>query len=160
VGGVTVEGSGRAARSGLPRERTVRSRLGDNGPARVPTTEPDVAATLSARVGRRPELAQQAKLLERSLELGALLAPLDPLERAESGIDGGALSLAREVRPQARLQVTGASDIEHLIQTVAEEVHAGPSRRLRDERPLDVERPCPRRRKLDDVRDGAGAAFL
>ncbi len=66
----------------------------------------------AARVRRRPQLAEKPQLLERRLELGARLAPLDPLERAERRLDGGPLPLAGEVRAEARAQLPRAADVQ------------------------------------------------
>ena len=114
----------------------------------------------AARVRGRPQLAQQPELLERRLELGAEHAPLDPLERAERGLDRRPLPLGAEVGAQPRAQVAGAADVEHLLVAVAEEVDARPRRRARDERALRREPAGARRRELDELGDRARTALL
>ena len=66
----------------------------------------------AAGVRRRAQLAQQAQLLERRLELRAGLAPLDLLQRAERRLDRRALPAAGEVRAQPCAEVAGAPDVE------------------------------------------------
>ena len=100
-------------------------RVGD-APAGAAAAEVDVAVgARAARVRGRAQLAQQAQLLERGLELRAEDAPLDPLERAERRLDRRPLPLGAEVRPQPCPQVARAADVEHLVVPVAEEVDAG-----------------------------------
>ena len=132
----------RSARSGSAPRRRPSDRRGARG--RTADGRP-------ARVRRRAELADQAELLERGLELGSELAPLDPLERAERSLDRGPLAIAREVRAKPSAQVARLADVEHRVVAVAEEVDAGRRRRPRDERALRVELPRARRGELDDL---------
>ncbi len=114
----------------------------------------------ATRVRRRPELPQQPELLQRRLELRAELAPLDPLERAERGLDRRPLPLAREVRAQTRAQVAGTADVEDLAVPVAEEVHAGAPGRLCDQSALAVQSTRPRCGELREIADGTCPALL
>ena len=93
----------------------------------------------AARIGRRLELTDQAKLLEGRLELGAQHAPLDPLERQQGRLDRRPLPLAAEVGAKASAQVPGPPDVEHLLVAVTEEVDAGPAGRTAGERALVVD---------------------
>ena len=82
------------------------------------------------------KLPDQPELLECRLELGAEDAPLDLFERQQGRLHRRALRLALEVGTQACAQVAGAADVEHLLVTVAEEVHPGLRRRAAHERTL------------------------
>ena len=113
-----------------------------------------------SRVRGRSELADEPELLERRLELGAELAPLDPRDRAERRLDGRALPVAREVRPQPRAQAPRLPDVEHDAVAVVEEVDAGRRRRARDERAARVQLPRAGRGELDHLREGPRAALL
>ena len=142
--------------------RSARARrLRDGSPAGSAAREVDVpVGPPRSRVRRRAELAKQPELLERSLELRAELAPLDPLERAERGLDGRSLAVAGEVRAEPRAEVARLADVEHGVVAVAEEIDARRRRRPRDERALRVQPACPRRGQLDEVGDRPGAALL
>ena len=118
----------------------MRARRLGHAPPLAATTQVDVAVgTGAAGVRGRAQLAQQAQLLERRLELGAEHAPLDPLERAQRRLDRRPLPLGAEVRAQPRAQVPGPADVEHLVVAVAEEVDARLRRRAGRERSA-----CPR----------------
>ena len=114
----------------------------------------------AARVRRRPQVAEEPQLLERRLELGARLAPLDPLERPERRLHGGPLPLAGEVRAEARAQLPRAADVERHPTGAPEHVDAGARRRARDERALRVQAPRARGGELDEVGQRAGAPLL
>ena len=114
----------------------------------------------AARVRGRTQLAQQAQLLEPRLELGAEDAPLDPLERAERRLHRRPLALGAEVGAEARAEVAGAADVEHLLVPVAEEVDARRRRRAGDEVPLAGEPPRARRGEVDELRHGRRARLL
>ena len=114
----------------------------------------------AARVRRGSQVAEEPQLLERRLELGAGLAPLDPLERAERRLDGGPLPLAGEVRAKARAQLPRAADVERHPAGATEHVDARARRRARDERALRVQAPRARSRELDEVGQRAGAPLL
>ena len=114
----------------------------------------------AAGVRRRPQLAEQAQLLERGLELRPEHAPFDPLDRAERRLDRGSLPFGAEVRTQPRAQVTGAADVEHPVRAVAEEVDARPGRRPGDEEALAGEPARPRRGEVDDVGHRPRAVLL
>ena len=113
-----------------------------------------------ARIAGRTELADQAQLLERRLELGAHHPPLDPLCRCDRRLDGRPLAVAAEVRAQARPQVACPADVEDLVVAAEEEVDAGPGRRPEREVALVEQAARPRRGERREVRDGAGAALL
>ena len=119
----------RSARSGSA-SATTAQRLGS--PLEVRRAGP--AARASVRGW--PQLADEAELLERRLELRPELAPLDPLERAERSLDGRPLAVAREVGTQPRPQVARLADVEDGVVPVAEEVDARRRRRAGDERSL------------------------
>ena len=114
----------------------------------------------AACVRGRPQLAEQPQLLQRSLELGAGLAPLDLLERAERRLDRRPLPGAREVGAQPRAQISRTADVQDEPVAPAEEVHARTRRRARDQRALDVQPPGARCRELDEIGDGSRAALL
>ena len=134
---VAVERPRGAARDALRGERPEARRLVRDAPARSAAPEVDVTVgARAARVRRGSQVAQEPQLLERRLELGARLAPLDPLERAERRLDGGPLPLAGEVRAQARAQLPRAADVERHPAGAPEHVDARARRRARDERAL------------------------
>ena len=112
------------------------------------------------RVRRRPKLADEAKLLERGLELRPELAPLDARERAERGLDGRPLPVAGEVRAQPRAQIARLPDVEHRVVAVAEEVDARRRRRAGDQRAARVQPPRARRGELDHLGERPRAALL
>ena len=114
----------------------------------------------AARVRRRSQVAEEPQLLERRLELGARLAPLDPLERAERRFHRGPLPLAGEVRAKACAQLPRAADVQRHPTGAPEHVDAGARRRARDERALRVQAPRARSGELDEVGQRAGAALL
>ena len=126
-------------------------------------SEPEVDVTVGtrpARVRRRSQLAQQAELVERGLELRAGLRPLDALERAERRLDGRSLPAAGEVGAQPGAEVAGAADVERQLVAAAKDVDARPRRRARDERALDVEPAGARRGELDEVGERPRAPLL
>ena len=92
----------------------------------------------SARVRRRAQLAEQAQLLQRRLELRAEHPPLDPLERSERRLHRRPLPAAGEVRAEPGPQLAGAPDVQRLVVPVPEHVDAGSRRRAGDERPFRV----------------------
>ena len=106
------------------------------------------------------QLADEAELLERSLELGAEDAPLDPLRRAECRLNCGSLAVAAEVRPQPRAQVSRPADVEHLVVAAAEEVDAGPGRSAEREVALVHQPAAPCRGERAEIRDRPRAALL
>src|SRR5581483_11386705 len=116
--------------------------------------------TRRAGVRGRPQLADQAELVERGLELRAGDAPLDPFERAERRLDRGPLAVGAEVGAEARAQVARAADVQHLVVRVPEEVDAGPLRGAEGEVALALRAARPRGRELDEVADRGGAALL
>src|SRR5918996_531832 len=61
---------------------------GDDDPTAARLEVDALPAALPARVGRRPELADEAQLLEGGLELRPQHPPFDALHRAEGGLDG------------------------------------------------------------------------
>src|SRR5207245_1374573 len=61
---------------------------------------------------------------------------------------------------QPRPQVTGASDVQDLVVTVAEEVDPRRGGSAEGERPLCVDLAHARRRELREIGHGAGAALL
>ena len=135
-------------------------RLG-HAPAGAAPAQVDVAVGPgAARVGRRTELAQQTELLEPGLELGAEDSPLDPLERTERGLHRRSLALGAEVGTEARAEVAGAADVEHLVVPVAEEVDARRRRRPGDEVALAGEPPRARRGEVDELRHGRRPRLL
>ncbi len=156
-----VERARRELRAPLAAERPERTRLRHDLPALFAALEVDVAlGPRGTRVGRRAQLAEEAELLERGLELRPEHAPLHAVERPEGRLDRGALSSTREVRAQARAQVARLADVEHRAVAVVEEVDAGQGRSARDEGALRAELPRARRRQRDEIADGAGAALL
>ncbi len=82
-------------------------------------------------------------------------APLDPLERAERGLDGRPLPPAGEVGAEPRAQVARLADVEHRVVAVAEEVDARGRRGSGDERALRVEPARARRGELDEIGDAS-----
>ena len=114
----------------------------------------------AARVRGRTEIANQAELLERRLELGAELAPLDARERSERGLHRGSLAVAREVGTQASPQVARLPDVQHRVVPVPEEIDAGRRRRAGDQRAARVQPPGARRRELDHLGERPRAALL
>ena len=114
----------------------------------------------AARVRRWPQLAQEAQLLERRLELRARLRPLDALQRAERRLDRGSLPSAGEVRPEPRAEVACTTDVERQALAAVEDVDAGPRRRAGDERALHVQPPGAGRGELDEVGERPRAALL
>ena len=147
------------ASAALQRAELGRLRRADDAVAAAAEVDVTVGSR-GARVRRRTQLADQPQLLERRLELRAERRATRPLERAERGLDRRPLPLGAEVRAQPRAQVARASDVEHLVVRVAEEVHAGTLRRAECEMALPVHATRPRRRELDEVGDGARAALL
>ena len=124
-------------------------------------TEIEVAIrTHRPRVRRRAQLANQAQLLERRLELRAARAPFDSLESSEGRLDRGPLALRAKVRAQPCMEVARAPDVEHLVVRVAKEVHARSLRRTERQAPLALDAARLGRRQLDQVCDGARAALL
>ena len=116
--------------------------------------------TRPPRVRRRSQLAQQAELVERGLELRAGLRPLDALERAERRLDGRSLPAAGEVGAQARTEVASAADVERQLVAAAKDVDARPRGCARDERALGVEPAGAGRGELDEVGERPRAALL
>ena len=114
----------------------------------------------AARVRGRPQLAQEAQLLERRLELRARLRPLDALQRAQGRLDRGPLAAAGEVRPEPRAQAARTPDVERQALAPAEDVDARPGRRARDEGALHVQPPRAGRRELDEVGERPRAPLL
>ena len=96
-GVLTVEALERAGTSPPPvpaGQRAERPRSRDRRPPLAATLEVDVALGVrGASVGRRAQLADEAQLLERGLELRAEASPLDALERLERSLDGGTLAV-------------------------------------------------------------------
>ena len=86
--------------------------------------------------------------------------PFDAFERGERGFDCRPLAIGAKVRPQPRVEVARAPDVEHLVVLVAEEVDAGPLRRPEGEAALALHPPRLRGCQLDEVADGACAALL
>src|SRR5439155_4359641 len=80
--------------------------------------------------------------------------------REQCRLDGGPLPIRPEVRAKTRPQVTRASDVQHLVLAITEEVDAGRRRRPDRERSLRVPLAYSRRGQVDEIGDGAGAAFL
>src|SRR5438093_312057 len=74
------------------RAELARFRADDDAVAAAAEVDVAVGSEL-ARVCGRTQLADQAQLLERGLQLGAEHAPLDLLDRPERRLDGGALPL-------------------------------------------------------------------
>ena len=94
-------------------------------------------------------------------KLRARHAALDPLQRAQSGLDGTSAAAVPCQYERNRLRRSRAPDVEHAVVGVAEEVAgAGAKERPGGERPLRVHAPGLRRREGEDVRDRAGAALL
>ena len=117
--------------------------------------------THGPRVRRRPQLTDQAKLLERRLELRARShATRSRSSAASAASTAGRWRSERKYEPQPRMQVACAPDVEHLVVLVAEEVDAGPLRRPEREAALALHPPRPRGRQLDEVADGARPALL
>jgi hypothetical protein len=114
----------------------------------------------AAGVRRRSQLPQQPQLLERRLELGAELAPLDAFERAERCLDGRPLPLAGEVRAQPRTEVSRPPDVERLAVLVTEDVDARRARRLGNEGALHMQAPRPRSSQLGEIADRPGPPLL
>ena len=71
-------------------------RRGDHDPVAAPPEVEVAVWTRRARVRGGPLFADQAQLLERGLELGAEDAPLDALDRGESGLHRGTLPVVRK----------------------------------------------------------------
>ena len=142
-------------------ERPVLGAIADDRPILRAAAQPDLAAAAAASIRGRTELANQAQLVERRFELGAGLAPLDSRQRAERCLDSRPLPPAREVRAEPSAQITGATDVEHDVVAIAEEVDAGTSSALRPRaQRFAVQRGEPRRGELDDVADRPRAALL
>ena len=164
VGGLAlppVERPSGETRSPATLEWPVRTRRVGDAPAGSAPAQVHVAiGPGAAGIRRRPQLAQEPQLLERSLELGAEHAPLDPLERAKRRLDGRPLPLGPEVRAKPRAEVAGASHVEHLLVPVAEEVDPRPLRRSRDERALARQPARARRREVGQLGDCACATLL
>src|SRR4051794_24258888 len=75
------------------------------------TAEIDVAiGPRGARVRGRPQLADEAELLERRLDLRRHGPPFDPVQRPERRLDRRALPVGPEVRPEPGAQVSRAAD--------------------------------------------------
>ena len=103
VGGVALEGAGRAPGRPTPGQRAERRGIGGRRPAASATPQVDMPVrSRAARVRRRAELTEQLELLERRLELRAGLPPLDVLERPERGLDRGPLAAARAKYERSR----------------------------------------------------------
>ena len=123
--------------------------------------QPDVAVgPCHSRVRGRPQLADQPKLLQRGLELGAEHPPLDSLGRRDGRLHRRPLALRAEVRAESRAQVAGATDVEHLAVPVVEQIDTGSRRRAEREVPTVPDPARPRRAERDEVGDGAGAPLL
>ena len=136
-------------------ERPVRARRLGHAPARAAAAQVDVAVgSHAAGVRGRAQLAEQPQLLERRLELRAEHAPLDPLDRAERGLDRRPLPLGAEVRAQPRAQVAGPADVEHLVvRGRGRGRRRAAAARRGDERPLRRRAAAPAaRRELDERR--------
>ena len=142
-------------------ERPERGRLGgaDNTVAAAPQVDVTIRAR-AACIRRRAQLADQAQLLERGLELGTADAPLDPLQRAERGLDCRTLTLAAEIGAQPRTEIARAADVEHVVVGVAKEVDARYGRRAERERTLGVDLAHARGGEIDEVGDGERTALL
>src|SRR5262249_32493983 len=91
------------------------------------------------------QLPDQPQLFERGLELRAEHAPLDPVQSEKRGLDRWSLAFASEVGAQARAQVAGPADVEHLLVPVMEQVDTGPARRPMRQRALAIHTPLARR---------------
>ena len=125
----------RELRSLAARERSELGRLrGADHAVAAPTKIEVPVGAHRARIRRRAQLADQAKLLERRLELRAEHPPFDPFERGEGGLDGRPLTIRAKVRAQSRAQVASTADVENLVVCVAEEIDARAAavRRTRD----------------------------
>src|SRR5439155_7321297 len=117
------EGTGGQRSLAAARDRAQLGRvLADDEPVALAAQVDAVVAPTAARVGRRLQLADQAHLLERRLELGSGDVPLDPVERRQRRLDRRALAFAAEVGAKARAQIAGAADVEHLSVAVAKQI--------------------------------------
>ena len=114
----------------------------------------------AAGVRRRRELADQAELLERGLELGSEHAPLDPLQGEQGRLDRRPLALAAEVGAQSRAEVPGPADVQHLVVAVAEEVDARTGRGSMRKGALPVDAALARRGKRPELGEASGAELL
>src|SRR5207253_1770713 len=100
-----LQSTRRELRAAAALDRAELARLRRTDDAVAATAEVDVTVwPRGACVRGRSQLADQAQLLERGLELRAEDAPLDLLERAERGFDRRSLLLGPEVRAQPRAQ--------------------------------------------------------
>ena len=156
-----LQGARRQLRPLAARQRPELGRLRRADDAVAAATEIEVAVgTHRARVRRRAQLADQAQLLQRRLELRPEHTPFDTLERGESRLDGRPLTIRAEVRAQPRTQVASTAHVEHLVVLVAEEIDAGPLRSAEREAALALDAARLGRRQLDEVADRPRAALL
>ena len=126
LGGRSVERPACQPRTCAAADRAERRRCLCADERVAPAAEIDVTVgPCVTRVGNGTQLPQKPQLLERSLDLGTGRPPLDPVEREQRRLDGGPLPIRPEVRAKTRPQVARASDVQHLIVAVTEEVDAG-----------------------------------
>ena len=143
-------------------ERPVRRRLAAAHPAGAAAPQVDMPVRpRAARVRRRPELAQQAQLIERRLELAPARAatrrararPAPPRPRAAAARRRS----TSEVGPRGRVPAprTAAARGRRERGTCP-----GAAGSTRDEAALGVQPPGARRGELDEIGDRLGAALL